>query len=87
MTGAFMSDAPAIDLGSSVSFADGHPVEQYRWLLEHDPVHWNPEPAGRGFWAVTRHADVKVIGRDSERFSSSEGMVITDLPRASLEHA
>ena len=27
-----------IDLLSSKSFADGHPVEQYRWLRENAPV-------------------------------------------------
>ncbi len=47
-----------IDLLSPSSFAAGQPHEQYRWLREHAPVYWHEEPAGRGFWAVTRYEDV-----------------------------
>jgi cytochrome P450 len=76
-----------IDLANSASFARGHPVDQYDWLLAHDPVHRHAEPDGPGFWAVTRHAEVKAVGKDPVRFSSSSGMVIADLPQASLDHA
>jgi cytochrome P450 len=63
-------DTTTIDLVSTASFAAGHPVEQYHWLLEHDPVHRHAESGGPGFWAVTRYADVKAVGKDPERFSS-----------------
>ena len=63
--------APAIDLLDPASFAHGHPHAQYRWLRDHDPVHWHTEPDGPGFWAVTRHADVNAVGRDPGTFSSS----------------
>jgi cytochrome P450 len=73
---------PAIDLLSPSSFAAGQPHEQFRWLREHDPVHWHPEPDGPGFWAVTRYADVKRVGRDAATFSSIPTIMITDLAGA-----
>src|SRR4029450_4901816 len=58
--------APVINLLAPASFAHGQPHDQFAWLREHDPVHWHPEPGnGKGFWAVTRYADVKAVGRDA----------------------
>ena len=62
-----MTMTPAIDLLDPASFAYGHPHDQYRWLREHDPVHWHEEPEGPGFWALTRYADVQTVSRDPER--------------------
>jgi cytochrome P450 len=67
-----------IDLLSPSSFAAGQPHDQFRWLRENDPVHWHDEPAGPGFWAVTRYDDVKAIGRDPETFSSVPTIMIPD---------
>src|SRR5262245_2284856 len=67
-----------IDLFSPTSFAAGHPVEDYAWLREHDPVHWHEEPDGPGFWAVTRHEDVRFVGRNAALFSSSPTIMISD---------
>ena len=69
---------PAIDLLDPASFSRGQPHEQFRWLREHDPVHHHPEPDGPGFWALTRHADVKYVGRDQVRFSSEPTVMIAD---------
>ena len=68
----------AIDLLYAVSFAQGQPHDQFRWLREHDPVHRHPEPDGPGFWAVTRYDDVKAVGRDPATFSSSPTIMIPD---------
>ena len=71
--------APVIDLLSPASFAAGQPHDQFAWLREHDPVHWHPEPGdGPGFWAVTRYADVKAVGRDAGTFSSVPSIMIPD---------
>jgi cytochrome P450 len=67
------SDTPKIDLASPASFDGGQPHEQFRWLREHDPVHWHEEPDGAGFWAVTRYHDVKEVGRDPKTYSSYAG--------------
>src|SRR5689334_5720583 len=73
-----LSAAPTIDLLSASSFAHGQPHDQFRWLREHDPVHWHDEPDGPGFWAVTRYADVKAVGREPATFSSSPSILIPD---------
>jgi cytochrome P450 len=60
-------------------FARGVPHEALRTLRDRAPVSWQDEPAvrdwpsGPGFWAVTRHADVKHVLRTPEVFSSSLG--------------
>lgn len=70
---------PAIDLLAPEAFATGHPWEQYAWLRANDPVHWHPEPAGPGFWAITRYADVRAISRQPKLFSSHQkGVMIAD---------
>ena len=37
-----------------------------RQLRREDPVHWNPEPDGRGFWAVTRYEDIRAVHRNPD---------------------
>jgi cytochrome P450 len=73
-----LEPAPTIDLLSLASFAHGQPHDQFAWLREHDPVHWHAEPNGPGFWALTRHREVKAVGRDSTTFSSRPGIMIAD---------
>lgn len=67
---------PRIDLVSPSSFEGGQPHEQFRWLREHEPVHWHEEPDGAGFWAVTRYRDVTEVGRDPDTFSSHAGGIM-----------
>lgn len=67
-----------IDLLSPGSFAHGQPHDQFDWLREHDPVHRHAEPEGDGFWVVTRHADVRSVGRDPAMFSSCPSVMIGD---------
>ena len=66
-----------IDLLADV-WADRVPHEEFDLLRREDPVHWHPEPDGPGFWAVTRHADVVAVSRDSETFSSELGCTFID---------
>ena len=40
-------------------------------LRREDPLHWNPETDGSGFWAVTRHADIVEVSRQPLLFSSA----------------
>ncbi|KJY35370.1 cytochrome P450, partial [Streptomyces sp. NRRL S-444] len=57
-------------------YGAGIPYESYRLLRDRHPVAWQPEPeiqgwpAGPGFWAVTRHADVVRVLRDHATYSS-----------------
>ncbi|MEI5097929.1 cytochrome P450 [Streptomyces sp. PmtG] len=60
-------------------YARGVPYDRYRVLRDRHPVAWQEEPpvlgwpAGPGFWAVTRHADVTAVLRDSAAYSSRLG--------------
>jgi cytochrome P450 len=57
-------------------FARGVPHDEFRQLRDADPVCWQQEtevlgwPAGPGYWAVTRYADVRHVLRSPELFSS-----------------
>lgn len=64
---------PQIDLLDTASFAHGQPNDQFRWLRANAPVFRHPKPDGGYFWAVTRHADVRAIGRDHRTFSNAAG--------------
>ncbi|MFN3215799.1 MAG: cytochrome P450 [Acidimicrobiales bacterium] len=55
------------------TWAAGAPHDQFDRLRSEAPVCWHPEPDGRGFWAVTKHADVKRVSHEWETFSSELG--------------
>jgi cytochrome P450 len=63
----------AIDLSDHDAFVDHVPHEWFRYLRQNDPVHWNDETDGRGFWAVTRYEDIRHVHRDVETYSSELG--------------
>lgn len=71
--------APVPDVFDPRRYADGVPHTAYRTLRDHHPVAWQDEPevlgwpAGPGFWAVTRHADVVRVLKDSATYSSYLG--------------
>ncbi|MFJ2773972.1 cytochrome P450 [Streptomyces sp. NPDC087300] len=70
---------PVPDVFDPRLYAAGVPHDRYRVLRDHHPVAWQDEtpvlgwPAGPGFWAVTRHADVVRVLKDSATFSSHLG--------------
>jgi cytochrome P450 len=51
----------------------------------HEPTDFGLTPQRRGFWAVTRHADVQYVGRAHERFCSGDGVGLGEAPREVLE--
>ena len=61
-----------VDLIDQAVWERGVPYETFARLRAESPVHWHPEPDGQGFWAVTRHADVKAISQNPTDFSSRE---------------
>ncbi|MFD9727394.1 cytochrome P450 [Streptomyces sp. NPDC059072] len=63
------------------------PHEQFTRLRREDPVHWHEIPGPHeGFYAVTRHADVKAISRDAELWSTELGsFMVRDQSPESLE--
>ncbi|MYR00212.1 cytochrome P450, partial [Streptomyces sp. SID6139] len=70
---------PVPDVFDPRRYACGVPYDAYRVLRDAHPVAWQEEPevlgwpAGPGFWAVTRHADVVRVLKDSAVYSSHLG--------------
>ena len=62
-------------------------------LRKSRPVSWHPpvedalmhDPEDRGYWAVTRHADIVAISKDSETFLSGKGVLFENVPEELLE--
>jgi cytochrome P450 len=63
----------SVDLSDNDAFVPRVPYEWFDALRRDDPVHWQPERQGRGFWAVTSHADVVAVSADWATFSSQAG--------------
>jgi cytochrome P450 len=75
-----METLESIDLVDPAVFVAGLHHRRFAALRRDAPVSWHHEPAGRGFWAVTRHADVVRVARDPATFCSGRGLFIDDLP-------
>ncbi len=78
------------DVTTSSLYLDGIPHERFAELREQPGIVWHPYDDPRsskpGFWAVTRHADVKEVSRLPEVFSSGIGHTnLWDLEADALE--
>ncbi|MFD3570226.1 cytochrome P450 [Streptomyces sp. NPDC058671] len=80
MAGGTVGDASEIpDVFDPRIYAAGIPHDRFRALRDLAPVAWQEEPeilgwpAGPGFWAVTRHADVTRVLKDAGTYSSCLG--------------
>ncbi|MEO3857231.1 cytochrome P450 [Acrocarpospora sp. B8E8] len=79
-----------IDLVNQDQYArDGVPHDQMRWLRENAPVYWHQGDPVRdwpGFWALTKHADVVHVSRNSNLFSSFRRLALfNETPDETLE--
>lgn len=83
----------ASSLPSSFDFTDPalwesrRPVDEFAWLRRTAPVWWVDQPDDTsggfrdgGYWAVTKHEDVKEISRHAEIYSSQHKGAIIRLP-------
>jgi cholest-4-en-3-one 26-monooxygenase len=75
-------------------FTSGVPHEWFTYLRKNAPVYRHPEPDGPGFWVISKHEDVGIVGRDAKTFSSAaaRGGVVgllepTPEERAAMEEA
>ncbi|WP_229479837.1 cytochrome P450 [Mycolicibacterium mageritense] len=67
--------------------------KSFAQLRAQRPVSWHrpveetlmPDPEDPGFWAVTRHADILTVSRDSETFLSGKGVLFDSVPEELLE--
>ena len=68
-----------VDLYDPRTYLAGLPLEAFARLRRECPVYWQEEraildwPAGRGYWAITRYADVDLVNRNPQLFSSHLG--------------
>ena len=66
------------DLGDHDSFAGGAPYNTFARLRAEDPCHWSDYAQGKGYWSITRHADIVAMIRDVETFTSAQGIRMED---------
>ncbi len=65
------TDLTPVDLSDSGTYVPGVPHPYFAHLRRHDPVHFQGEKGGPGFWAVTKYDDCVTVNRDWEHFSSA----------------
>ncbi|TYB41273.1 cytochrome P450 [Actinomadura chibensis] len=61
------------------------PWRMFAELRRAAPVHWNPEPDGRGFWSLTRHADIVAADRDAATFTSERFVNLEEVDERQAE--
>ena len=62
-------------------FQRGTPHEMFALLRRQAPVFWHPEPQGRGFWTITKYADLRDVSKNPAVFSSErQGALMRDPP-------
>ncbi len=70
----------------------GVPLPEHALARQTSPVHWVEQPqsardgmeGGTGYWAVSKHADVARVSKDSKNFSSAENSAIIRFPEGML---
>ncbi len=72
------STDPNVDLSSQDAFNEGAPYATFERMRNEDPVAWCEEKNGRGFWSITRHADILKLNKDAATLSSAKGIRIED---------
>ncbi|MCH2164418.1 MAG: cytochrome P450 [Marinovum sp.] len=74
-----MHDDGHLNLLSHDSFASGVPHATFTRLRREDPLHWNQGNADtKGFWNLTRHADILLANKPGSVFSSAQGIRLED---------
>lgn len=66
------------DLSSHDTFVAGPPFNTFARLRRDDPLHWSDWSGGKGFWSVTRYADILEMNRNTKVFSSAQGIRMED---------
>lgn len=79
-----------VDLTDPDLLRGGIPHDEFRALRETAPVHWVEQEqsardgmsveSGTGYWALTRHADVAAVSKNSKVFSSWENGALIRFP-------
>ena len=70
VAGISLSD---IDLTDLDRWSAGAPQDWFELLRREEPVFWQDEREGRGFWSLTRYDDILAASKDYATFSSEAG--------------
>jgi cytochrome P450 len=81
-TSTAASAGAQVDLSDLGPFIAGREHELFRIIREHDPLHWNEEPNGPGFWSLTRYADLVTVIDDPATYVNGLG---TQIPSRRVE--
>ena len=79
---------PGFDLTDPDILADRLPLDEFAYLRQDDPVFWNaqdPAASGHddgGFWALTRHADVKAVSTARDGLVRRGELCLRSAPRS-----
>lgn len=71
-----------VDLTDLTPFLDGSENAVFARLRSDEPLHWNDEATGPGFWSVTRYDDVLRVVNDPQTFVNGQG---TQIPSRLVE--
>lgn len=66
------------DLASHDTFVQGSPFNTFARMRRDDPLSWTDWNDGKGFWSVTRYADILEMNRNTQVFSSAQGIRMED---------
>ena len=78
--GNVVSGPDDLDIVDPDSYLNGFPHATFRRLRDTDPESWWPEhDGGKGFWAVTRYADLLYVSQHVELFSSAQGITLEEI--------
>jgi cytochrome P450 len=76
-----------LNLTNPEFFAKGDPHALWRRLRESDPVHWTQTDYGRGYWSVTKLADVRAVYTQPVLFSAQKSGATLPLTAAFADPA
>jgi cholest-4-en-3-one 26-monooxygenase len=82
--GEWTRNPKIVDLNDLETFVTGYPYEQLKIVQRDHPLYWNEEKSdwGRGFWNLTHYDDIVAVSRDTETYSSEQGINISYPPDA-----
>ncbi len=66
------------DISDHNSWVNGAPFNTFARMRRDDPMAWCDYSHGKGFWSITRHADILALNRDTELLSSAQGIRMED---------
>lgn len=78
MTVFVPADDGFADLSSHDAFTAGAPHNTFARLRREDPMAWTDWSGGKGFWSVTRHADIMELNRRFDLLTSARGIRMED---------